>query len=353
MISKTEETVSYKEFVGDIAKNKISGTVFIFGAENFLINWATKEIVNKFISENERTLNVKEFYGEDSETKAPRILSEASTYSMFGGNRVVIVHNYPALFKKVDAATDFENKKILEFAGSGQDSTILVFTLDREHNKGTTSFKKNLIKAAKSYEMAKLDRRTVRGFISKRLKAAGKFMDSRDLERFIDMTGYFYRDSEYSLNEMSKDIEKLIRNTEGTTIAGDTFEDLMTGEEDKFIFNLVDSLMNGKNEKALNMFLNIIASDKDAAMNTIGLLTKQFEMMYDSLELDETGMSLKSMAKELKVNEYRLTKAYKSARQFRKNRLQDILIKIYNLDRDIKRGDIAANIGLELLLMDI
>lgn len=345
--------MSYKEFAEDIGKNKISGTVFIYGAENFLINWASKEIVTKFIPEGERALNIREFYGDDSNTDANRILNEAGTYSMFGGNRVVIVHNFPALYKKADAATELDNKKILEFAGSDQNSTILIFLLDREHNKGTTAFKKNLMKVAKTYEMDKLDRKTVRGFISKRVRAAGKFIDSRDIERFIDMTGYFYRDSEYSLDEMNNDVEKLIRSTEGITISGAGFEDLLTGEEDKFIFNLVDNLMVVKNEKALNMFLNILAHDKDAAMNTIGLLTKQFEMMYDSLELDDTGMSIKSMAKELKVNEYRMTKAYKSARQFRKHRLEDILVKIYNLDRDIKMGDIAANVGLELLLMDI
>ena len=37
-------------------------------------------------------------------------------------------------------------------------------------------------------------------------------------------------------------------------------------------------------------------------------LIGQFEIMYDSLELDDEGMPIKAMAKNLGVNEYRLKK---------------------------------------------
>lgn len=346
-----EEDMSFKDFEKDKKNDNLAGTIFIYGDENYLIRWAVEEIIDKYIAEDDKELNLIQLYG-DNGISAMDILNSASTYSIFGGKRVVIVHNFEPLYKKADVATEAEISKIIDFAKSDQDSSILIFILNSEY-RGDTKFKRNLIKAGKSYKMAKLDRQTLRSFIIKQLKSSGKLMSNRDIDYLIDMSGYFNKESEYSLDDLYKDIRKIAESKEEANINAKDIQDFLVGDEDKFIFNLVDYLMTGENKKAYNMFLNILAKDKDTSMRTISLLTSQFEMMYDSLELEREGASLKSMAKSLKVNEFRLNKAYKSARRFKKDRLKEILEKIYNIDRDIKNGDISADDGLGLFLLDI
>ena len=341
----------FNEFAKDLNNDNISGTVFIYGDENYLIRWAVSEIIDKYAPYEERELTLVELYGDN--IKASDILNAASTYSIIGGRRLVIVHNFFPLFNKADLSTEMELNKIIDFAKSDQNSSILVFELGSECNKGSYKFKKDLIKAAKTYKMSRLDRNTLRAFIIKRLKASGKYMSKRDIEDLIDMTGYFNRDSEYSLDDMDKDLTKIVESAVKVDISAEDVVDILIGDEDKFIFNLIDELMKRNSGKAFNMFLNILAKDRDASMGILSLLTSQFEMMYDSLELENEGMTIKRMANELGVNEFRLKKAYKSAKQFSKNRIVNMLTQIYNIDRDIKVGDISADDALGLLLLDM
>ena len=84
-------------------------------------------------------------------------------------------------------------------------------------------------------------------------------------------------------------------------------------------------------------------------MQVLALLTKQFEIMYDSLELSDRGYSISAMAKKTGVNEFRFKRAYSAAGRYSRRRIKKILTDLYNTDRDIKRGNIDKDTALELL----
>jgi len=106
--------------------------------------------------------------------------------------------------------------------------------------------------------------------------------------------------------------------------------------------------MAGDRGKALAIAEAIIR-EEDGAMAVLALLTKQFEIMYDALELSEKGMSIAQMAKKTGINEYRFKRAFTAAGRYSKQRIRRILKDIYNTDRDIKRGDIDKDVALELI----
>ena len=174
----------------------------------------------------------------------------------------------------------------------------------------------------------------------------------RELQYLIDMSGYYYKDSDYNLNELERDLFKLTNACEGNSIDNHLIDELLVGAEDKFVFNLIDALMNGNKKKAMELTTSIL-SDDDSAMMLLSLITKQFEMMYDSLELSDEGYTMSAMAKELGVNEFRFKKAFQAARGFQKKRIKNILVYLYNTDRDIKRGNIDRNIALELFVASV
>ena len=76
-------------------------------------------------------------------------------------------------------------------------------------------------------------------------------------------------------------------------------------------------------------------------------------MMYDAHLAIEKGVDLKRMAKETGVNEIRFKKAYGAAKKFRKNRIRDLLIQLYNADRDIKRGNLSDRAALEAFILHV
>lgn len=127
----------------------------------------------------------------------------------------------------------------------------------------------------------------------------------------------------------------------------------MAGDADKFVFHLIDALMSGNRKAAITLTEHILYEDPKASFQIIGLLISQFEMMYDAHLAIEKGVDLKRMAKETGVNEFRFKKAYGAAKKFRKNRIRDLLIQLYNADRDIKRGNLSDRAALEAFILHV
>ena len=109
-------------------------------------------------------------------------------------------------------------------------------------------------------------------------------------------------------------------------------------------------MVGGNRARALAITETII-NEEDGSIQVIALLTKQFEIMYDALELSQKGMSISQMAKATGINEFRFKKAWQAAGAYSLSRIRKLLTELYNIDRDIKRGDIDKDTALELFVI--
>ena len=337
--------MAYKDFANDFRKGITRDVLFFYGAEDFLMDWAVKQVTDRWVSEDWRNLDVRLIDGDS--VSAYEIMGEARAYSMFSDKRVIIVRNYLPLYRK---NADHGADELLDFASKPQESSVLIFVLESRYAGDMTSYARKMIKAAGSYEFSRLDRADLKAFINKRIHAAGKILPRREMELLIDVTGYYNRESTYTLTQLDADTDKLARACRGDEITADVIEELLTGDNDRYVFNLVDALVGGNRSRALEITETIIR-EEDGSMQVTALLTKQFEIMYDALELSSQGMSIAQMAKKCGINEFRFKKAYQAAGSYSKSRIKKILADLYNIDRDIKRGDIDKDVALELLVM--
>lgn len=335
--------MSYKDFANDLKKGITGDVLFFYGAEDYLMNWALSEITDRYVDEASADLDISRLEGD--QLSAYDIMSEARAYSMFSEKRVVVVRNWLPLYRK---ASDIGRDELLAFAASPQDSSVVVFMLESRYKDDITAFAKKLMKSCHSYEFARLERADLKAFVQKRLHEAGKIAARREMEHLIDVTGYYNRGSSYDLTLLDRDIGKIVKACEGDYISSELIEDILVGDSDRFVFNLVDALMSGDRGRALSVAEAIIR-EEDGAMQVLALLTKQFEIMYDSLELSDRGYSISAMAKKTGVNEFRFKRAYSAAGRYSRRRIKKILIDLYNTDRDIKRGNIDKDTALELL----
>lgn len=342
--------MSYRDFYNDLNKGVTRNVLFLYGDENFLMKWAIDEIIAANVEPENRAYDVMELQGE--ECNYDDIASVAMTYSMFGGKRVVLVRNYRPLFRKADAAAKVAEEKLLEFVKNPPDTAVVVFYLDSVHKGEMTALAKKLAAMRMTgYEFARLDRKELRSFIKKRTTAARKMISDRTLDHMIDLSGYCNREGSYSLAEIENDVSKLINAADGDTIDSKLVEDMMVGEGEKFVFSLIDALMANDKRKAMELTVNILGSADGNAMMLLALLTKQFELMYDSLELERRGMSVRQMAAATGTKEFRLKKAYSAALRFRPGRIKELLTELYNIDRSIRNGNIDKDLALELFVL--
>ena len=349
-IETAEVKMAYKDFSKDYESGKIGSAVVLYGAEDFLMNWAIDKFIEDNVEEEYRNIDFRILDGE--EINAYDILSEARAYSMFSPKRVVVIRNYLPMYRKTaDAGMEELADYISEISKAPNESpAILIFVVESNKSGSLSAYAKQLIKSCKGYEFSKLDKADLSAFITKRVRSANKMIASKELHHLMDVSGYFNRESTYSLTKLDSDLEKLTNACAGDSIDNNLIDEIMMGEGDKFVFNLVDALVAGKKGKALEIAETIIRED-DAAISVLGLMTKQFEIMYDALELSDKGMSMAQMAKATGINEYRFKKAYTAAMKYSKRKIRTLLVLLYNIDRDIKRGDIDKDAALELFVL--
>lgn len=337
--------MAYKDFVNDWRKEITRDVLFFYGAEDYLMDWAVREIVNKYVDEEWRSLDFRQLDG--SSVSSYDIMSEARAYSMFSERRVVVVKDWMPLYRK---ASDPGADELLKFASEKQDTSVLIFVLESRYSGDLTSYARKMIKAAGAYDFARLEKADLKSFINKRVRAGGKILPRRELDFLIDISGYYNKESTYSLTQLDADVGKIVKATQDDQITIDVIEDLLTGDSDRFVFNLVDAVVSGNRAKALAIAETII-NEEDGAMQVTALLTKQFEIMYDALELSQQGMSIAQMAKKTGINEFRFKKAWQAANAYSLSRIRKLLTELYNIDRDIKRGDIDKDTALELFVI--
>lgn len=340
--------MAYKDFYNDYKAGKLGNTLFFYGEEDYLMDWASDLLINDNVDEMSRSLDLQIIDGENCTVSD--ITTAARAYSMFSERRVVIVRNYRPAYKKVGTRSDEE--ELLTLIGSDNDSSILIFTVDADKSGDINAFGKKLIKACNGYEFARLDRAELKGFIKKRVREAGNILGQREMDYMIDLSGYYNKNSEYYLKNIMADLDRINNACAGDQITIKLIEELMIGESDRFVFNLIDSMMAGNKRQSMSLATEI-AKDESEVMKVIGLLIKQFEIMYDAIELTNEGMSIPQIAKVTKVNEFRLKKAYQAARQFSKARLKELLIGLYNIDKDIKSGNMGWELAFELFVVGV
>lgn len=337
--------MSYKKFDKDFNNDMISGTLFFYGAEDYLMDWAIRRIIEKHVPEDSRDVDVLHLDGETCEVQD--IIKASATYSMFAEKRVVVVKNFlPLILGNIEN----DNDSLLSLASSKQECSVVIFVIEAKFAENITAFGRKMIKESSAYEFTKLDKATLKAFITKRIRQEGKIIGRKEMDHLINLSGYFYKGSRYSLNQLVADISKIANATEGDLIQSNVIEDLITGEEDKFVFNLIDALMEGNKQKAMDLTETIIR-EEDSTMAVIALLTKQFEIMYDALELSKEGFSISEMVKRTGVHEFRFKKAYQSAMLYKEEKIRSHLIRLYNIDRDIKSGNIDKDLAFELFVV--
>ncbi len=335
--------MAYKDFVNDKNKGLLKDVLLFYGAEDFLMSWAVDSIVNEYVDESARDIDLVHLEGD--QVTAADIMAQARAYSMFSERRVIVVRNYLPLYRK---SSDPDADALLEFASMPQDSAVVMFVVESRFSPDLTSYGKKLAKACGAYEFARLERADLKAFITKRVHNGGRMIARRELEHMIDVTGYYNKDSRYDLAQLEKDIDKIVRACSSDSVSAQLIEEILIGDSDRFVFGLVDALVSGDRGKALEIAEAIIR-DEDGSMAVLALLTKQFEIMYDAVELNEMGYSISRMAKKTGVNEFRFKRAFNAAGRYSKRRIGRILTELYNTDRDIKRGNIDKDVALELI----
>ena len=320
--------------------------LFLYGEEGYLIRWAVETLVRRYVNPALSVLDYQHFQDEGEDCQA--VLEACNTFSMLSERRVVWAEEFAPL-RSVNAKgfTRSDLERMENYLDQPNPGTLLI--LSSEAPEAKSELVKLLKKKCRCYQFDQLDRTTLNGFINKRFAAAGVSVSKEVVRAVVDQSGYFNKETTYRIFNLVSDIEKIVAYCQGGPVTEEAVSQVMNGDMDTFIFNLLDAVSAHQKEKAFTLLYHILQSGRDV-YSIAAMLVNQFELMLEVAELKDEGMNLPQITDCLKTSEFRVKKAMSFTEKFTVDKLKQILSQLYEVDRNIKTGLLDQNLALEMLI---
>lgn len=336
-----EDPLDFKALQNELAEETLPRVILMHGTERYLMRWMTEQIVSRYVDETAGLFDYTAMEAFRLDTSAG-IIDACEMMPMMSEKRVVCVTDLNPKCRDLDV--------LAAYLPRVPDSTILIF-IQEEAGRLGKEFSAAVRKAGRAYEFSTVDRRTLAGFIRKYFRQEGAAFQPEAVDALIDISGYYDKDSGRTLDNIRADVSKAAAHSSGTVTAEDVTEAVIPNEErDAFAFT--DALTAGNKAEALKM-LRILLSYGDSEFTVLGLICSQFEAMMMIREASEIGRPVSFLKDTLKLNQYRVSILSRPASRYTSAQLKEILMKAYEVDRNIKTGTMEAASALELFVAEV
>ncbi len=367
---------AYREIIKDLKENNIGSVVLLYGKEQFQVDWAQSLLIDKYINPAVRELDVTTFQDNPS---ANEIINACETLTMFSERRVVIIPDCGFFNeKKSDGGKtgeagrqdnkdkqdkqdkqdrtekqskhDSDSEILVDYIPSLPETTLLIFRAEKASKR--LKLYKAIEKKGKAYDFQQLQLADLKGFIVKRFNKADKHASDRVVQGIIDLSGYYNRETVYTLFNLENDLAKIIAHSDGPEISSLDVMQTLSGDIDTYVFSLVEALGTGDKGEALALFNNMAASGENV-FKILGLLASQYELILDIRELLDKGADPRQISAALGVNEFRVRKAAYTAGRYSAAALRKVLLRLYAVDKHIKTGLLEPTLAMEYFIGEL
>lgn len=278
-----------------------------------------------------------------STDKIDELLDDASCMSLFGDKKVLVGEN--ALFLTTTTTNVNHNLDYLtNYLNDDNHENIVILSVLTDK----LDERKKIVKLLK--EKSKV--------IYKEL------IDNKDLPRFVinefNNEGYKidYKAANYFVNYVGKNVDILLSEINKMTIFKDNDKNITINDIDEIsskaindnVFDLSDAIMKKDFKRMYDCYNDLIIL-KEEPIKIIAMLGNQFNLVYQCKLLSFKGLSEKEIATSLSVHPYRVKLAIET--DYIISELKDILIKLHNLDFEIKSGKVDKNVGFDNFLLHL
>lgn len=348
-INHAKEKHAYKRIDKEIKNHSVNNLIFFYGEEDFLIRWAIDLIVKEYVNEACREMNFSRLDG--ATVTLEQIMNNCETLPFISEKRVVLINDFKLIEGIKSKYIDDEEEKLLASYLKGlPEHCILIITADSADKR--KKLYKAVLEQGSVYEFGKLDESSLRSYITKRFRESGKKAEPAVIAQIIEASGYYDKDSDYSLFNLENDIKKAIAYSDDINIEEESVYNAISGNLDTDVFAMIDSLSQNRKDEAYHILHNLLSSGENE-FKLIKLLASQFEIVLAIKEMNEEGKSFLQMKEILGIHEYRIKKAALFAHKYSISSLKKILMKIYNIDKNIKTGLLEPSLALEIFISEI
>lgn len=312
----------------------MNNNYLIYGVDKYLIDKEIDKIIKKNKIDNNSI--IKYSLNEDN---IDNILEDANTFNLFSDTKLIIVNDANIFTSSNDILTD----KIINYLNNYNDKSYLVFTLLSDKIDNRKKITKVMSDKGNVIDLNKKEVDT--NYIISYLKENGYQINMSDARMILNKVGN-------NLFSINNELDKLMLfKLEDKVIDKNSIDLLINENIDSSLFALVDSITNKDKDKMLKLYHECLL-ESDPIM-IINMLANKYILLYQVKRLISDGYSDDKIAKELEVHPYPVKLARNMCYSYSVKEILDVILKLANLDKDIKLGSVNGEVGLEFLLLSI
>lgn len=177
-----------------------------------------------------------------------------------------------------------------------------------------------------------------------------KMFQKNNINISIDDSLFIIEKVGNNLVDLQKEVEKLSLYKPNDTLSREDIEDFIVYDIDASIFDLSNAILEKNIPKALDTFDNLVREGFEPIV-LISVLANQLRIALMASLYQRQGYNQIEIAKKMKIHPYRVKLALKL--QYKNEDIKDILLKLSELDYQIKIGKVNKYKGLKVFILNI
>lgn len=306
----------------------------------YLLYGDDKAILNKEINDLKKKISINDdavIYYDIIDVN--NIVDEALTIGMFSSNKLIIIDSTSYLSEKKEVS----NISCLEdyFNNYNSNSYLLFIS-----NSSSIDSRKKLVKLISGKgEIKKIE--ATSDYLIHYVK---DYLDDYEISG-INIS-YFLSRCGTNINNINNELDKLkLYKLDDKVITKDDIELLTQENMDNSVYDLVNSLLKNDNARAIKLYREFTENGMDVSQ-IIAIIAAQIRLLFQVKRLYNSGKSNDEIAKILEFKSvYRVKYLLSDSYYYSEDDLLKYLLKLADIDRDIKLGNVNGNTLLELFIV--
>jgi len=312
-----------------------------YGIDLYIIKQKTNQLISQFELDeyNVTTYDMEEINVQDA-------INDASTIPFMADKKMVIVKN--AYFLTNEGAPKKEVKHHIDalkrYVENPSEETILVLQVPYKKLDERKAITKLVKQNATVEECTPLQEQDLRGWVKRQLGKNGIAIEADALNEVLKRV-------ENNTEVLVSETTKLVLYAEDLRVVDlDIVKKVVTKNVEDNVYEITNSLLSRQQGRALEIYNDLIMHSEDP-LRILGILvTKYREILHTKLLLD-AGKDKSEIADYFNATSGRTYYIMKNASTVRKDVVESQLLKLEELDYQIKTGQIDKKIGLELFIL--
>ena len=312
--------------------------VFLFyGNEELMIKNKIDKLVNS-ITDNQYNINVYDMQVNNVSMAVQDLL----TPPFLSDNKVVIIKN-PIFLTKLKSEIEHKTEMLLNYLDNIEETSYLIIDASGLKIEENNSLYKKLKQKGEVSETKELSQVEMKGWLKRKFAIIGKEITDEAVLLFFERIGWNLLTAN---NEFDK-VANYVGSKETITLSD--IEKVVVKELETDVFKLTNALQEGDRKQVILLYQDLVKTGNDP-VKLLGLVSKTVKDTYNVCLMLEKGYKQIDIANTLGVSTGRAYYIIKSARSFKIDKLENLLLQLHDLDYRIKTGRIDKNTGFEMFL---